>query len=126
MIFFTTAGVAAGATAAVLFGGIEPRSLRPNEKVGEEEGSKRTFLGAAWKGICIIVKSTWSVFRIRSFQIILVAGIVGAIASVNNGYKIMYFQVGESPARLKPSMHQSYLVSVHLCSPVAAVKRNNV
>lgn len=33
VIFFTTAGVAAGATLAVLFGGIEPRSLRPKEKV---------------------------------------------------------------------------------------------
>ena len=37
VIFFTTAGVAAGATLVVLFGGIEPRSLRPKEKVGVHE-----------------------------------------------------------------------------------------
>ncbi|CAL8463805.1 g3339 [Coccomyxa elongata] len=92
VIFFTTAGVAAGATLVVLFGGIEPRSLRPKEKV-DESAPKKSFLRAAWAGICVIVKSTWSVFRVRSFQIILVAGIVGAVAHVNNGYKVMYFQL---------------------------------
>jgi hypothetical protein len=59
----------------------------------EEDAPKKSFLQAAWAGICLILKSTWSVFRIRSFQIILVAGIVGTIAAVNSGYKVMYFQV---------------------------------
>lgn len=59
----------------------------------DESAPKKSFLTAAWAGIFVIVKSTWSVFRVRSFQIILVAGIVGAVAHVNNGYKVMYFQV---------------------------------
>ncbi len=72
------AGVAALATVAVFFGGIEPRNLRPKEVV-EQPGQRLGPLQALRAGSMIILKSTWTVFRIRSFQVILAAGIVGAM-----------------------------------------------
>lgn len=70
------AGVALGATLAVFLGGLEPRSLKP-KKAAEDGEVALSPLRALRKGTLIILKSTWMVFRIRSFQVILVAGIVG-------------------------------------------------
>ena len=69
------AGVAAGATVAVFLGGVEPRNLKP--KAAVEDSERPGALRALQKGTMIILKSTWTVFRIRSFQFILVAGTVG-------------------------------------------------
>jgi hypothetical protein len=76
VIFFAMAGVAALATVAVVFGGVEPRNLKPKEVV-EQSGQRLGPLRALRAGSMIILKSTWVVFRIRSFQVILAAGIVG-------------------------------------------------
>lgn len=70
------AGVAALATVAVFFGGIEPRNLKPKEVVEHSE-QRLGPVRALRAGSMIILKSTWTVFRIRSFQVILAAGIVG-------------------------------------------------
>ena len=70
------AGVAALATVAVFFGGVEPRNSKP-KKVVEQAGQRLGPLQALRAGSMIILKSTWTVFRIRSFQVILAAGIVG-------------------------------------------------
>jgi len=75
VVFFSMAGVAAGATVAVFLGGVEPRNLKPKADV--EDSERPGPLRALQKGTTIILKSTWTVFRIRSFQVILVAGIVG-------------------------------------------------
>ena len=97
-MFFFMAGVAGFATLVVFHGGLEPRKLKPKEAaVQEEQARKVTFWQAAYKGIAVILKSTWTVFRIKSFQIILVAGIVGAVATMGMGYKVMYFQVSPCP-----------------------------
>jgi hypothetical protein len=100
MMFFFIAGVAAFATVAVFSGGIEPRSLKPKQAAakpggapGEESTMKPFFWQAAYKGVAVILVNTKTVFRIRSFQIILVAGIVGSVAMMGMGYKVMYFQV---------------------------------
>ena len=75
------ASVAALATVAVFFGGIEPRNLKPREVV-QQSGQRLGPLRALRAGSMIILKSTWTVFRIRSFQVILAAGIVGEDPSV--------------------------------------------
>ena len=75
VVFFSMAGVAAGATVAVFLGGVEPRNLKA--KAAVEDSERPGPLRALQKGTMIILKSTWTVFRIRSFQVILVAGIVG-------------------------------------------------
>lgn len=95
-IWFCVAGVAAIAMVAVFTGGIEPRNLKPKEVDpgrGRAGHQKPTFWQAAYKGIVVILSSTKTVFRIRSFQIILLAGTVGSVAVMGMGYKIMYFQV---------------------------------
>ncbi|CAL5221084.1 g3211 [Coccomyxa viridis] len=92
VIFFAMAGVAALATVAVFFGGIEPRNLRPKEVV-EQPGQRLGPLQALRAGSMIILKSTWTVFRIRSFQVILAAGIVGGLIGGMMGYKIMWLQL---------------------------------
>ena len=76
VIFFAMAGVAVLATVAVFFGGLEPRNLKPEQAV-EQSGQRLGPLRALRAGSVIILKSTWTVFRIRSFQVILAAGIVG-------------------------------------------------
>ena len=64
MIFIGMAGMALFATIAVFLCGIEPRSLKPLQ--AQQKDSQSNFL------------STWRVFQIPSFQIVLAAGIVGA------------------------------------------------
>jgi uncharacterized integral membrane protein len=51
--------------------------------------------------VYVILKSTWTVFRVPSFQIILVAGIVGSMMGMGYGYKVMYFQVRAEAASLR-------------------------
>jgi hypothetical protein len=89
------AGVAAAATLCVFLGGVEPRNIKRKEQppAAEAAAEKLSFGRAAYRGVSTILTSTKTVFRVPSFQIILVAGIVGAIAMMGMGYKVMYFQV---------------------------------
>ncbi|BDA48914.1 hypothetical protein COCOBI_13-0230 [Coccomyxa sp. Obi] len=97
VMFFVVACFAAVAAVAVFLGGIEPRNFqkdRGDPAGNDETNSVRTPFGqAVWQGLRLIFTSTRTVFRIRSFQIILLASIVGQIAFVGAGYKILYLQL---------------------------------
>ena len=106
VIYFVMAGVAGAATAVVLLGGLEPRNLKEKSAV-EPKAEENSLLRTLWAGTRVIWNSTWAVFCIKTFLIILAAGIVGAIAHAGMGYKVMYFQVCQLPpavlqARLPP------------------------
>ena len=91
VVFFGMAGVATAATLTVLFGGIEPRNLKP--KLAEEAGLQRkSLLQTLLAGIRLIISNTAAVFRVRTFLIILAAGVVGSISITGYSYKTLYFQ----------------------------------
>lgn len=77
MIFFIVSAFALVSGILVFFGGIEPRNL---EKKADSEADQREEqdgpLTGVWKGILAILSSVHRVFRIRSFQVILVVGII--------------------------------------------------
>ena len=93
VMFYAVACIALVATLCVLLFGIEPRYLKPKQP--ESPGPrKHTVWQAVSAGLMLILRNTWQVFRIRSFQIIMAAGIVGTVAFVGGmGYRILYFQV---------------------------------
>ena len=77
MIFFLVAAFAFVSAVLVMLGGIEPRNLEKKAKGGadqEEQHSSR--MTGVWKGIWAILNSVQRVFRIRSFQVILLVGII--------------------------------------------------
>ena len=77
VIFFIVASFAFVSGVLVFIGGIEPRDL---EKKVVSEADRReqqeSPMKAVWKGILVILNSVQRVFRIRSFQVILVVGII--------------------------------------------------
>lgn len=73
VIFFIVATFAFVSGLLVLLGGIEPRNL---EKKPEKEETTDGPMKVVWKGIGGILISVQRVFRIRSFQVILLVGII--------------------------------------------------
>ena len=77
VIFFIVASFAFVSGVLVFIGGIEPRDL---EKKVVSEADRReqqeSPMKAVLKGILVILNSVQRVFRIRSFQVILVVGII--------------------------------------------------
>ena len=78
VIFFIVAAFAFVSGVLVFIGGIEPRNLEAKEVVSEADRRERqeSPMKAVWKGILVILNSVQRVFRIRSFQVILVVGII--------------------------------------------------
>lgn len=74
VIFYIVGTFAFVSGILVVLGGIEPRSLERKSDEGEEaHGSAAS---GFWKGILTILNSVQRVFRIRSFQVILLVGII--------------------------------------------------
>ena len=73
VIFFVVASFAFASGILVALGGIEPRNIGPQPAKEESHDGPIT---TVTKGIWLILKSVQRVFRIRSFQVILLVGIV--------------------------------------------------
>lgn len=73
VIFFVVASFAFASGILVAVGGIEPRNIGPQPAKEESHDGPIT---TVTKGIWIILKSVQRVFRIRSFQVILLVGII--------------------------------------------------
>ena len=73
VIFFVVASFAFASGILVAVGGIEPRNIGPQPPKEETHDGPIT---AVTKGIWLILKSVQRVFRIRSFQVILLVGII--------------------------------------------------
>ena len=73
VIFFVVASFAFASGILVALGGIEPRNIGPQPPKEESHDGPIT---AVTKGIWLILKSVHRVFRIRSFQVILLVGII--------------------------------------------------
>ncbi len=77
VIFFIVASFAFVSGVLVFIGGIEPRNLEKKveseaDRIEQQDGPMK----GIWKGILVILNSVQRVFRIRSFQVILVVGII--------------------------------------------------
>ena len=73
VIFFVIASFAFASGIIVALGGIEPRNIGPQPPKEESHDGPIT---TVTKGIWLILKSVQRVFRIRSFQVILLVGII--------------------------------------------------
>lgn len=91
IMYLVMSGVAGAATLVVLFGGREPRSLKGKQAAPAARG--RSLARTLADGLRVIARNTAAVFRVKSFLIILTAGIVGAISITGYSYKTLYFQV---------------------------------
>ena len=74
MIFYIVGTFAFVSGILVVLGGIEPRNLE--RKSDKEEEAHESAASGFWKGILTILNSVQRVFRIRSFQVILLVGII--------------------------------------------------
>ena len=101
-MYLVMSGVAGAATLIVLFGGKEPRRLK-GAKQADPAARVRSLLQTLADGLRLIARNTAAVFRVKSFLIILTAGIVGAISITGYSYKTLYFQVKHVTGRQVPA-----------------------
>ena len=92
MIFFTVSCFAFTSGILVFLGGIEPRNLEKKaDSEADKEGQQDSPLTGVWKGILAILNSVQRVFRIRSFQVILVVGIIETFHWVSPAHHTVSF-----------------------------------
>ena len=87
VVFFIVATFAFVSGILVILGGHEPRNL---EKRADKGGAQESPLAQGiWKGILAVLYSVQRVFRIRSFQVILLVGIIETFHWVSNWHKLL-------------------------------------
>ena len=89
VIFFIVATFAFVSGILVILGGHEPRNLeRRAGKEGQQEHESPLAQGI-WKGILAVLYSVQRVFRIRSFQVILLVGIIETFHWVSDWHELL-------------------------------------
>ena len=93
MIFFAVASFAFVSGTLVFLAGIEPRNLEKKpDSDADRDGQQDSPLTGVWKGILAILNSVQRVFRIRSFQVILLVGIIETFHWVSRMFPITLSQ----------------------------------